>query len=82
MRPLPEPPRFPHPAEVIVEKVLQSMSKPVHLLNITKLSQQRTDAHPSMYGHGAQNGMDCSHWCLAGVPDAWNELLYAELIRT
>ncbi|KAI5339668.1 hypothetical protein L3X38_018940 [Prunus dulcis] len=81
MRPLPEPPRFSNPAEVIVEKVLQSMSKPVHLLNITKLSQQRTDAHPSVYGYGAQNGMDCSHWCLAGVPDAWNELLYAELIR-
>ncbi|KAK4439095.1 protein trichome birefringence-like 41 [Sesamum alatum] len=25
-------------------------------------------------------GNDCSHWCLAGVPDTWNELLYAILI--
>ncbi|CAI5995910.1 unnamed protein product [Closterium sp. NIES-65] len=25
---------------------------------------------------------DCVHWCLPGVPDTWNELLYAELIRS
>ncbi|KAJ1396052.1 PMR5 N-terminal domain [Sesbania bispinosa] len=23
---------------------------------------------------------DCSHWCLPGVPDTWNEILYAELL--
>ncbi|KAF7833550.1 protein trichome birefringence-like 43 [Senna tora] len=78
----------PHPkrrlsAEVIVEKVISSMSNKVHLLNITRLSQQRKDGHPSVYGRpGRHIGMDCSHWCLPGVPDTWNELLLAELTRS
>ncbi|GKV02709.1 hypothetical protein SLEP1_g15106 [Rubroshorea leprosula] len=66
-----------NPAELVVEKVLQSMLKPVFLLNITTLSQLRKDGHPSVYGHGGHNDMDCSHWCLAGVPDTWNQLLCA-----
>ncbi|XP_022148038.1 protein trichome birefringence-like 43 [Momordica charantia] len=81
-RPLggPEYPGGPHPAEVTVERVLQRMRKPVYLLNITTLSQLRKDGHPSVYGHGGHNDMDCSHWCLAGVPDTWNELFYAALL--
>ncbi|XP_002516811.3 protein trichome birefringence-like 43 isoform X1 [Ricinus communis] len=69
-----------HPAEAIVERVLRTISKPVYLLNITTLSQLRKDGHPSAYGYGGRQATDCSHWCLAGVPDAWNELLYAALI--
>ncbi|KAJ4843698.1 hypothetical protein Tsubulata_047123 [Turnera subulata] len=69
-------------AQLVVEKVLRRMSKPVHLLDVTKLSQLRKDAHPSVYGHGGHRDMDCSHWCLAGVPDTWNELLYAILVQT
>ncbi|XP_054796373.1 protein trichome birefringence-like 41 [Prosopis cineraria] len=78
-------PRKRLPAEVIVERVIGIMSKRVHLLNITRLSQQRKDAHPSVYGipeKHLQIGMDCSHWCLPGVPDTWNELLIAELTRS
>lgn len=74
-------PGGPHPAELVVEKVLGTMSKPVYLLDITTLSQLRKDGHPSVYGHGGHRDMDCSHWCLAGVPDTWNELLYAALIQ-
>lgn len=73
-------PGGPHPAELVLEKVLRGMSKPVYLLNITPLSQLRKDGHPSVYGLGGHRGMDCSHWCLAGVPDTWNQLLYAALI--
>ncbi|CAL9013121.1 unnamed protein product [Prunus brigantina] len=82
-RPLAEPPypRSPHPAQVIVEKVLRGMSKPVNLLNVTALSRLRKDGHPSIYGNEGHRGMDCSHWCLPGVPDTWNQLLYIELIR-
>ncbi|TYH58360.1 hypothetical protein ES332_D08G148500v1 [Gossypium tomentosum] len=71
-----------HPAEKVVEKVLKTMSKPVYLLNVTTLSQLRKDGHPSVYGHGGHRDMDCSHWCLAGVPDTWNQLLYAALIQS
>ena len=50
--PLPGPnyPGEAHPAEKVVEKVLRTMSKPVHLLNVTTLSQLRKDGHPSVYG--------------------------------
>ncbi|KFK44758.1 hypothetical protein AALP_AA1G299000 [Arabis alpina] len=65
------------PAATIVSKVLKSMKKPVYLLDITTLSQLRKDAHPSTYG--GDGGTDCSHWCLPGLPDTWNQLLYAAL---
>lgn len=66
-----------HPAEQVLEKVLGTMQKHVNLLDITTLSQLRKDGHPSVYGHGGHRDMDCSHWCLPGVPDIWNQLLYA-----
>ncbi|CDO96761.1 unnamed protein product [Coffea canephora] len=66
------------PAVDVVKKTLSSMQKPVVLLDITTLSQLRKDAHPSGYG-GSKSGNDCSHWCLPGVPDTWNQLLYALL---
>ncbi|OIS97849.1 PREDICTED: protein trichome birefringence-like 37 [Nicotiana attenuata] len=64
---------------VVVNKVLNRMKTPVYLLDITFLSQLRKDAHPSVYS-GDHPGVDCSHWCLPGLPDTWNQLLYAALI--
>ncbi|XP_024988919.1 protein trichome birefringence-like 38 [Cynara cardunculus var. scolymus] len=65
-------------AETVVEQVLSGVRKPVSLLNITRLSQLRKDGHPSNFN--AFKGMDCTHWCVAGVPDTWNQLLSAALI--
>jgi len=73
--------KYSHPAETVLQKVLGKMSKHVNLLNITALSQMRKDGHPSVYGFGGRRSMDCSHWCLPGVPDTWNLLLYAVLIQ-
>ncbi|GBG59159.1 hypothetical protein CBR_g32175 [Chara braunii] len=42
-------------------------------LDITHLSNFRSDGHPSKYT--GKGGNDCSHWCLPGVPDTWNEIL-------
>ncbi|KAG5517021.1 hypothetical protein RHGRI_037687 [Rhododendron griersonianum] len=67
------------PAVTTVNKVLSTIKKPVYLLDITTLSQLRKDAHPSTYS-GEHSGTDCSHWCLPGLPDTWNQLLYAALI--
>ncbi|KAF6176101.1 hypothetical protein GIB67_000195 [Kingdonia uniflora] len=64
---------------VVVNKVLSRISTPVYLLDITLLSQLRKDAHPETYG-GGHSGVDCSHWCLPGLPDVWNQLLYSALI--
>ncbi|KAD5318181.1 hypothetical protein R6Q59_033454 [Mikania micrantha] len=61
------------PALAVLKKSLQTIKKPVTLLDITNLSLLRIDGHPSAYGLGV---VDCSHWCLAGVPDTWNVLLY------
>ncbi|RYR08955.1 hypothetical protein Ahy_B05g076873 [Arachis hypogaea] len=53
------------------------------ILNITEMTSQRKDGHSSIYYLGPNGGtaalhrQDCSHWCLPGVPDTWNELLYA-----
>ncbi|KAM4087963.1 hypothetical protein ACB094_07G035600 [Castanea mollissima] len=71
----------------IVEEVVKEMKVPVRLLNVTRLTNFRKDGHPSVYGKKLIAGQkvstrrqDCSHWCLPGVPDAWNELIYATLV--
>lgn len=61
---------------VVLQKVFSRLRKPVYLLDITRLSQYRKDAHPSEYGGHSD---DCSHWCLPGLPDTWNQLMYAAL---
>jgi hypothetical protein len=66
-----------HPREVIVKSVLSSIEKPMYLLDITLLIQLRKDGHPSIYAGQGPKFLDCSHWCLPGAPNAWNELLYA-----
>ncbi|ONK63208.1 uncharacterized protein A4U43_C07F12510 [Asparagus officinalis] len=70
---------------LIVEEVVKQMRTPVTVLNITSLSGFRIDGHPSVFGRKPENGKpsrieDCSHWCLPGVPDTWNELLYFYLL--
>ncbi|KAL6529789.1 hypothetical protein OROGR_015412 [Orobanche gracilis] len=64
------------PALSVLKKVLSTIKKPVQLLDITNLSLLRKDGHPSIYGLAGKNGIDCSHWCLPGVPDIWNQILY------
>ncbi|EFH58707.1 hypothetical protein ARALYDRAFT_896717 [Arabidopsis lyrata subsp. lyrata] len=50
------------------------------------MAAQRKDGHPSLYYHGPLgpaplHRQDCSHWCLPGVPDTWNELFYALFMK-
>nr|GMD96984.1 protein trichome birefringence-like 2 [Ipomoea batatas] len=71
----------------VLEYVLHDMRTPVMYMNISRLTDYRKDAHPSVYRPDAQSGggvhaQDCSHWCLPGVPDTWNELLYASLLKS
>ncbi|CAL5193565.1 unnamed protein product [Lathyrus oleraceus] len=73
----------------VLEKVLKYMKTPVSYLNITRMTDFRKDGHPSIYRKqnlspeerkSPLRYQDCSHWCLPGVPDAWNEILYAEIL--
>lgn len=65
----------------VVNKVLRRIKKPVFWLDVTLLSQYRKDGHPSKYGGLNTTGLDCSHWCLPGLPDTWNILLYYALFQ-
>ncbi|KAK8945565.1 hypothetical protein KSP40_PGU006932 [Platanthera guangdongensis] len=70
----------------ILESVISGMRTPVLYLNITRMTDYRKEAHPSVYRFSGEkrrrgDNQDCSHWCLPGVPDAWNELMYAMLLK-
>ncbi|CAD6341961.1 unnamed protein product [Miscanthus lutarioriparius] len=72
---------------VMLEQVSKQMKNPVTILNITDLSRQRMDGHPSVYRRKgvdltASSGQDCSQWCLPAVPDTWNELLFYHLVSS
>ncbi|CAI0560262.1 unnamed protein product [Linum tenue] len=60
------------------QDAIKSIHHPILFLNITGLSHLRKDGHPS--SHSGLSRLDCTHWCIAGVPDAWNQLLYTTIL--
>ncbi|XP_064971757.1 protein trichome birefringence-like 13 [Musa acuminata AAA Group] len=56
-------------------KALQRSS--FQVLDITRMSEFRADAHPSTMGRKKHE--DCMHWCLPGLTDTWNDVLMAAL---
>ncbi|KAK8949858.1 hypothetical protein KSP40_PGU010604 [Platanthera guangdongensis] len=71
-------------------EVFERSKTPITLINITQLSEYRKDAHTSIYKKqwspltkeqlaNPRSYADCVHWCLPGLQDTWNELLYAKL---
>ncbi|KAL0743955.1 hypothetical protein Bca4012_085468 [Brassica carinata] len=75
---------------VIGEELDGRKDFPVTVLNITQLSGYRKDAHTSIYKKqwspltkeqlaNPVSYSDCIHWCLPGLQDTWNELLFAKL---
>ncbi|KAK3034613.1 hypothetical protein RJ639_033568 [Escallonia herrerae] len=80
-QPIKETSSIDHPEKNTIAEVIRQMQTPVTFLDVTSLSGYRPDGHPSVHGRrsGRSNpsrAQDCSHWCLPGVPDSWNELLY------
>lgn len=77
----------------IVQETLQELKIDVTFMNITQLSDFRKDAHTTIYTErkgklltkeqksDPTNFADCIHWCLPGVPDTWNHILYANLLQ-
>ncbi|XP_071738457.1 protein trichome birefringence-like 34 [Rutidosis leptorrhynchoides] len=64
----------------------------VQIINITQLSEYRKEGHPSIYRKqwdplteeqisDPSSYADCVHWCLPGVPDVWNELLFTYIFQ-
>jgi hypothetical protein len=79
----------------VVEKTLDDLKTRglnVQMINITQVSDYRKEGHQSIYRKQWEplkeeqiskpsSYADCIHWCLPGVPDVWNELLYAHIIN-
>ncbi|XP_060211006.1 protein trichome birefringence-like 33 [Lycium barbarum] len=74
----------------VIGEVFSKSEVPVTFLNITQLSSYRKDAHTSIYKKqwnpltakqlaNPVSYADCTHWCLPGLQDTWNELLFAKL---
>ncbi|XP_062207323.1 xylan O-acetyltransferase 1-like [Phragmites australis] len=65
---------------------------PITFVDITTMSERRKDGHTSV--HTIRQGKvlgpeeqadpgtyaDCIHWCLPGVPDIWNLILYTRIL--
>ncbi|XP_073036885.1 protein trichome birefringence-like 33 [Primulina eburnea] len=74
----------------VISEVFSGSKVPITFLNITQLSSYRKDAHTSIYKKqwspltpeqiaNPVSYADCVHWCLPGIQDTWNELLYSKL---
>lgn len=55
----------------------------IEILDITNAMSMRPDAHPGINWNNQwmRGYSDCSHWCLPGPIDMWNELLLAMLTK-
>lgn len=79
----------------VAETKLQNLAArgiKIEYLNTTHLSEYRKDAHPSIYKNffhtvseeqlsNPTSYSDCTHWCLPGVPDVWNQILYSYIMN-
>ncbi|KAK9270294.1 hypothetical protein L1049_025872 [Liquidambar formosana] len=63
----------------IIMKVVNNMTVPATALHVTPMGSFRSDAHVGTWSD-TPLVPDCSHWCLPGVPDMWNEILFSYLL--
>ncbi|KAK9063347.1 hypothetical protein SSX86_017217 [Deinandra increscens subsp. villosa] len=90
-RPIEDPDYWGSDCDKSIMKVIRDVVKfPVTFLNITQLSLYRKDAHTSIYKKqwtpltsqqiaNPNSYADCTHWCLPGLQDTWNHLLFVKL---
>ncbi|XP_012066080.1 protein trichome berefringence-like 7 isoform X2 [Jatropha curcas] len=67
------------PVSDIILKVVKKMTTTVTVLHVTPMGAFRSDAHVGSWSDNP-SVPDCSHWCLPGVPDTWNEILLSYLL--
>lgn len=74
----------------VIKDVFERSKFPITVLNITQLSEYRKDAHTAIYKkqwspltqeqlNNPVSYADCVHWCLPGLQDTWNEILFAKI---
>ncbi|KAF8404380.1 hypothetical protein HHK36_009263 [Tetracentron sinense] len=67
------------PFSDIIFEVMKNMKVPITVLHVTSMGAFRSDAHVGTWSD-TPLVPDCSHWCLPGVPDVWNEILFSYLL--
>ncbi|XP_021771662.1 protein trichome berefringence-like 7 [Chenopodium quinoa] len=68
------------PISDMILRVIKSMSAPVTPLHVTPMGAYRSDAHVGRWSDNP-SVPDCSHWCLPGLPDMWNEIVFTYLLH-
>ncbi|KAL3694894.1 hypothetical protein R1sor_008545 [Riccia sorocarpa] len=68
-----------YPQATFLREALELNHSPALLLNVTTLSSYRPDGHVFNYTRSSIP-LDCAHWCLPGVPDTWNQVMYYSLL--
>lgn len=67
------------PISNAIINVARKMTVPVTVLHVTRMGSFRSDGHVGTWSDNP-SVPDCSHWCLPGVPDMWNEILFSYLM--
>lgn len=68
----------PHDERIDIIQTYFKESKLKGVLRVSESLVSRADAHVGLRPDGV---MDCSHFCIPGIPDTWNEMLFAEILR-
>ncbi|KAK9944071.1 hypothetical protein M0R45_009655 [Rubus argutus] len=67
------------PVSDTIMNVVRKMAVPVTIMHVTPMGAFRSDGHVGTWSD-KPSVPDCSHWCLPGVPDTWNEILLSYLL--
>ncbi|KAK3028870.1 hypothetical protein RJ639_038555 [Escallonia herrerae] len=67
------------PFSEIAMKLVKNITIPVTAMHVTPMTAFRSDAHVGTWSE-SPSVCDCSHWCLPGVPDMWNEMLFSYIL--
>ncbi|CAI8598443.1 unnamed protein product [Vicia faba] len=69
-----------NPISDMIKSVVKNMNVPATVLHVTPMDAYRSDGHVGTWSDNPSLP-DCSHWCLPGVPDMWNEILFSYLLQ-
>ncbi|XP_054788937.1 protein trichome berefringence-like 7 isoform X1 [Prosopis cineraria] len=67
------------PISDMIMRTVKEMNVSVRVLHVTPMGAYRNDGHVGRWSVNP-SVPDCSHWCLPGVPDMWNEILFSYLL--
>lgn len=67
------------PISDMILRIVEETNVSARVLHVTPMGAYRSDGHVGRWSDNP-SVPDCSHWCLPGVPDMWNEILFSYLL--